>query len=273
MGPPNSLQRSSPRRPPQIQPGRKRARVILCNIAVAPESKKRLLKVNSKPYSCILGPQLSECVIIQRSAKMRSSPSIQYAWRIALAIAALLISGAPAFAGISWTWDYKCSLGSTGTKCDGGSGTFTTSDLQGSGVNAYYLVTAITGTVEKNTITSLLAPGSLNTENDNKISISGAPWANAGSKVTGIGFLTDNDPATHANVNLLFSIFIDDFVGYLTQISGPDKLALESVNFDSKKVSSIDDPVTVSEPGNLLYFAAGLLILGLTVRIGRPSKA
>lgn len=143
-------------------------------------------------------------------------------------------------ADLLWDWSYKCSILKTQTKCKGGSGTFTTTDVQGSGGNQYFLVTAITGTVEGNTITSLVAPDSLGLENDNKLSSpSGAPFANSGHKITGIAFLTNNDPATHANANLLFNNFIDDEVGYYTQISGPNHLALENIDFSVKQVSQV----------------------------------
>jgi hypothetical protein len=128
-------------------------------------------------------------------------------------------------ADLLWEWSYKCSILTTQTKCKGGSGTFTTTDQQGSGGDQYYLVTGITGTVEGNTITSLLAPGSLGFENDNKLSVpSGTPFANIGHKITGIAFLTNNDPPTKANVNLLYNNFINDEVGYYTQIAGPNNL-------------------------------------------------
>jgi hypothetical protein len=137
---------------------------------------------------------------------------------------------------LSWSWKYKCSILETGTKCEGGSGTFTTTDQQGSGADIYYVVTGITGTVEGNTITSLVAPDTEGNNNDNKLSApSGSPYANSGHKITGIAFLTNNDPLTQANVNLLFSNFIDDEVGYYTQISGPNGLSLENVAFSSKQ--------------------------------------
>lgn len=143
-------------------------------------------------------------------------------------------------ADLSWNWSYKCSILKTQTKCKGGSGTFTATDLQGSGGGQYYLVTAITGTVEGNTITSLVAPDSLGFDNDNKLSApSGTPFVNPGHKITGIAFLTNNDPPTNANGNLLFNNFIDDEVGYYTQISGPNKLALENIDFSAKLVSEV----------------------------------
>jgi hypothetical protein len=134
-----------------------------------------------------------------------------------------------------WNWSYKCSILTTQTKCKGGSGTFTTTEMQGSGGGQYYLVTGITGTVEGNTITSLLAPNSLGYDNDNKLSYpSGGPFVNPGHKITGIAFLTNNDPATKANVNQLFNNFIDDIVGYYTQIGGPNNLSLLNIDFSSK---------------------------------------
>jgi hypothetical protein len=134
-----------------------------------------------------------------------------------------------------WNWSYKCSLLTTQTPCKGGSGTFTTNEMQGSGGSQYYLVTAITGTVEGNTITSLLPPKSLSYENDNKLSYPlGGPFINTGHKITGIAFLTNNDPATKDNVNLLFTNFMDDFVGYATQIGGPNNLELLNIDFSAK---------------------------------------
>jgi hypothetical protein len=134
-----------------------------------------------------------------------------------------------------WNWSYKCSLLTTQTPCKGGSGTFTTNEMQGSGGGQYYLVTAITGTVEGNTITSLLAPKSLSYENDNKLSYPlGGPFINPGHKITGIAFLTNNDPATKDNVNLLFTNFIDDIVGYYTQIGGPNNLFVVEYRFFSE---------------------------------------
>jgi hypothetical protein len=136
-----------------------------------------------------------------------------------------------------WNWSYKCSILTTQTKCKGGSGTFTTTDLQGSGGDQYYLVTGITGTVEGNTITSLVAPDSLGFDNDNKLAApSGTPFINSGHKITGIAFLTNNDPSTRANGNLLYNDFIDDEVGYYTQIAGPNNLALENIDYSAKLV-------------------------------------
>jgi len=62
---------------------------------------------------------------------------------------------------------------------------------------------------------------------------SGTPFANVGHKITGIAFLTNNDPLTQADVNLLFSNFISDTVGYYTQISGPNGLSVENVAFSA----------------------------------------
>jgi hypothetical protein len=138
-------------------------------------------------------------------------------------------------ADLLWNWSYKCSIESTISKCKGGSGTFTTTNQQGSGGDQYYLVTGITGTVEGNTITSLLAPKSLGFENDNKICPPlGTLFVNSGHKITGIAFLTNNDPATKANVNLLYSNFIDDIVGYYMQILGPNNLALINIGYSAK---------------------------------------
>jgi hypothetical protein len=138
-------------------------------------------------------------------------------------------------ADLLWNWSYKCSLLTTQTECKGGSGTFTTTEMQGSGGSQYYLVTAFAGTVEGKTITALLPPNSLSYENDNKLSYPlGQPFINPGHKITGIAFLTNNDPATKDNVNLLCSNFIDDVVGYFTQIGGPNGLELLSINFSAK---------------------------------------
>lgn len=143
-------------------------------------------------------------------------------------------------ADLVWNWSYKCSILSTQTKCKGGSGTFTTTDVQGSGGGQYYLVTGITGTVEGNTITSLVAPDSLEFENDNKIQPPlGQLFVNPGHKITGVAFLTNNDPATKANVNLLYNNFIDDEVGYYTQITGPNNLALENIDYSAKQVGEV----------------------------------
>jgi hypothetical protein len=181
-----------------------------------------------------------------------------------LALGALLLSAAPASAQLSWTWSYSCSTFDTGTKCKGGSGTFTTTAQQGSGGSAYFVVTAITGTVEGNPITSLLAPDSLGLKNDNKLSSPlGIPYVNSGSKVTGIGFLTNNDPATDANANNLYQLFIDSEVGYDTQISGPDGLALESIDFKPKKVSDVGVPAPVPEPSSFILLALGAFAFSL----------
>jgi hypothetical protein len=62
----------------------------------------------------------------------------------------------------------------------------------------------------------------------------GGPFINTGHKITGIAFLTNNDPATKDNVNLLFTNFMDDFVGYTTQIGGPNNLELLNIDFSAK---------------------------------------
>jgi hypothetical protein len=143
-------------------------------------------------------------------------------------------------ADLVWNWSYKCSFLTTQTPCKGGSGTFTTTEEQDVGANGFYIVTAMTGTVEGNTITSLEPPNSLGFKNDNKISVSGALWANAGAgKITGIEFLTNNDPATHENANLLYSYFIDDIVGYYTQILGPNNLELVNIDWSNKLVGEV----------------------------------
>ncbi len=90
----------------------------------------------------------------------------------------------------------------------------------------------MTGTVEGNTITSLLPPNSLDYNNDNKIAYpSGAVFASADHKLTGIAFLTSNDAATNANVNLLYEMFQNTTAGFDTQLTGPNGLALENIAF------------------------------------------
>lgn len=134
---------------------------------------------------------------------------------IALATSGMLLSAArPASADYLWDWSYKCSILDTETKCKGGSGTFTSTEVaEGPSGNPYYVLTGITGTVEGNTITSLLPPDSFTYNNDNKISAfdgdsKGGPYSHDPSHtITGIAFLTNGDPATNANVNLLFSKF------------------------------------------------------------------
>ena len=204
-------------------------------------------------------------------------PTLSILSGIALATSGMVLCAAPpASADLSWNWSYKCSFFTTQTKCKGGSGTFTTTDQQGSGGDQYYVVNGITGTVEGNTITSLLAPDSLGFDNDNKLSPAGngvTPYLNIGfsgpsHKITGIAFLTNNDPPTGANVNQLFSNFIDDEVGYYTQIGGPNKLALENIDFSSKQVGVVGlPPAAVPEPSSLLgYITLGGLMLGSTLR-------
>jgi hypothetical protein len=196
---------------------------------------------------------------------------------IALATSGMFLGAArPASADLLWNWSYSCSLFSTQTKCDGGSGTFTTTTEQNVGADGFYIVTDMTGTVEGNTITSLEPLNSLGFKNDNKISVSGAPWANAGAgKITGIEFLTNNDPATNANVNLLYQVFIDDIVGFDTQIAGPNKLALESINFSDKQVGTVDPigPVgtsAVPEPATWGLMALGIFF-GAFLRFRRMA--
>jgi hypothetical protein len=142
-------------------------------------------------------------------------------------------------ADLLWNWSYKCSLLTTQTECKGGSGTFTTTDQQGSDGNQYYVVTGMTGTVEGNIITSLVAPDSLGYKNDNKLAPSGMPWPNADHTITGIEFLTNNDPPTKANVNLLYAYFIDYVVGFYTQILGPNNLELINIAFSAKPVGDV----------------------------------
>ena len=140
-----------------------------------------------------------------------------------------------------WKWSYRCSILETQTECKGGGGTFTTSELQGSGGDQYYIVTAINGTVEGNTITALLPPNSLGFENDNKLSApSGVPFLNVGShKITGIAFLTNNDPPTRENLNLLCSNFIDDKVGYMYQFMGPNNLELLNTVYSASQTGDV----------------------------------
>jgi hypothetical protein len=144
-------------------------------------------------------------------------------------------------AGLLWNWGYRCSMLETQTECKGGGGTFTTSELQGSGGGQYYLVTGITGTVEGKTITALLPPNSLEYKNDNKLSApSGVPFLNTGGgKITGIAFLTNNDPPTRENLNLLYSNFIDDVVGYFYQITGPNNLEILNSVYSAKQVGTV----------------------------------
>lgn len=196
------------------------------------------------------------------------NPTLPILSGIALAASGMVLSTAPpASAQLSWTWSYKCSILTTQTKCKGGSGTFTTTDQEGSGGGVYYLVTGMTGTVEGNEITSLLAPDFLGIGNDNKLSApSGVPFLNftPKSKVTGIAFLTNNASPTAANANSVYSLFIDDFVGYYYQFSGPNNLSLESVDWKSNQVGSVEVP----EPSGFLGIVAlgGLMLLGKTLR-------
>lgn len=182
--------------------------------------------------------------------------------------AVLLGAGRANATDLQWTWSYKCSLLTTQTKCDGGSGTFTTTAQQGSGKDAFYLVTAITGTVEGATITALLPPDSLTFHNDNKLDVpSGAPFSNSGHSITGIGFLTNNDPLSTANVNLLYNNFIDSFVGFYTQITGPNALFLESIAFSPKQVGSVG-AAPIPAPSGLLVCLTAVGLMG-----SRPLSA
>ncbi len=184
-----------------------------------------------------------------------------------LLIFAILLSAKPASADIVWDWSYKCS---TGEKCKGGGGTFTTGDEQGSGINAYYTISALTGTVEGNAITELLAPNSLGEDNDNKVDTFGSPWPNDGHKITGIAFLTNNSAPTSTNVNLLFSNFIDDFVGYYTQIQGSNFTSLLDVDYSAKKTSMAEDPAAVPEPNSLILLGT-VALCSLTIKFRRKS--
>lgn len=194
------------------------------------------------------------------------------AWHIIMLMSGFFLTAAPASADLAWNWEYKCSALTTQTRCQGGSGTFTTTEQQGSGTNEYYVVTGMTGTVEGNTITSLLAPNSLGEANDNKIDNFGTPFPNAGSKITGIAFLTNNDAPSSANLNLLFSNFIDDFVGYYTQIGGPNNLSLLNIDFSGKRVGATGEIVTVAEPNTLLVFSMSVLMLGIVAGRKLSSK-
>ena len=67
----------------------------------------------------------------------------------------------------------------------------------------------------------------------------GRPYINADHKITGIAFLTNNDPLTKANGNLLYTNFIDNIVGYYTQILGPNNLGLVNIDFSTKQVGDV----------------------------------
>lgn len=195
---------------------------------------------------------------------------------IALAASAMFLTAArPASADYLWDWSYKCSIFDTGTHCDGGSGTYTSTMVaQGPTGNPYYVLTGMTGTVEGSAISSLLPPSSLGNDNDNKISAfdgdsKGTPYSHDPSHtITGIAFLTNGDPATAANVNLLFQNFIDDQVGDYTQISGPNHLALENVDFSAKLVGEIDPslPASIPEPGSVGLITLGCLLFGSALK-------
>ena len=151
---------------------------------------------------------------------------------VALVTSWAFLDTVPASADVLWDWDYSCTF----KECKGGSGTFTTTGIQGSGINSYYLVTGMTGEVEGNTITSLIPPGEAGT-NDNKLSGGGDPFENAGYKVTGIAFLTNNDPLTTANVNRLYSVFV--YAGYDIQLYAPDNLAIENIRYSSRMTGTV----------------------------------
>ena len=186
----------------------------------------------------------------------------------------------PASADLLWDWNYSCSLLTSFSECKGGSGTFTTTELQGSGINSYYLVTGMTGTIEGSTITSLVAPDTIGYNNDNKLTPSGQPWANIGHKITGIDFLVNNDPPIGTNVYQLLSSFQNDYAGYYTQIfgvrgQGPDGFLpyILNTNFSSKEVGEmglttvpgleLPEP-ELPEPSSLLIFAtAACLMFGV----------
>jgi hypothetical protein len=190
---------------------------------------------------------------------------------IALLAGMFLSAARPAKADLLWDWSYSCSFFSTFSPCQGGGGLLSTGTLQGSGTNAFYQITDMTGTVEGNTITALVPPDSLGFNNDNRLDISGGPNASDTHKILGIEFLTNNDPPTHANVNLIYELFIDTTAGFDTQILGPNGLALESVAWSSKQVGTVG-PIglraAVPEPSSSLLacFALGCLMLGSTFR-------
>jgi hypothetical protein len=209
---------------------------------------------------------------------MKTSRPKSLVW-IILAISGMFLSAArSASADLLWEWSYKCSLLDTGTKCKGGSGQFTSTETaEGPTGNPYYVLTGITGTVEGNIITSLLPVDSLGFDNDNKISAfdgdsKGTPYSHDPSHtITGIAFLTNGDPDTAANLNLLFQNFIDTEVGDDTQISGPNGLALENVDFSAKLLGESDPigvtlPAPVPEPGSLSLITLGCLTLGTALR-------
>ena len=197
---------------------------------------------------------------------MKTTRSKLFAFsRIALATLATLFGVVrPASADYLWDWSYTCHAPLS--KCQGGSGQYTSTMVaQGDSGNPYYVLTGITGTTEGNTITALLAPGSLGLANDNKISAyagpsEGTPFSHDPSHtITGIGFLVNGDAPTVANRSLLFQNFIDDFVGDYTQILLPNGVSLLNVDFDAKLVGVVDNGSQAPEPGSLMLVGTGIL--------------
>lgn len=213
-------------------------------------------------------------------------PALGY---VALATSWTIFGAVPASADVLWDWSYSCSLLTTQTECKGGSGTFTTTNLNGSGTDGYYVVTGMTGEVEGNTITSLIPPGG-NGKNDNKLSISGGIFNNTGSAITGLDFYTNDDTA---QPNELYDVYIDYVVGYYTQLTGPGFNPIENLDFKDKQVGEVsstsgdslgDMPVidpssllvpiapatgdtSVPEPSSLLVLTtAAALMFGVTLR-------
>ena len=186
--------------------------------------------------------------------------------RISMAASAILFGVArPASADYLWNWSYKCGF-ETFSKCQGGSGQYTSTEVaQGPGGNPYYVLTGMTGTVEGNTISALLAPDSLGLSNDNKISAydnMGTPYSHDPSHtVTGIGFLVNGDAPTVANRSFVAQNFIDDYVGDYTQIALPNNVSLLNVDFEAKLVGEVapGELAPVPEPGSLMLVGTGIL--------------
>jgi hypothetical protein len=211
------------------------------------------------------------------SGHLRTSRARLSTWMVLAAVGMFLGATRPASADYLWKWSYSCSILETQSTCKGGSGTYTSTQVaQGPKGNPYYVLTGIEGTVEGNTITALLPPNSLGNDNDNRISAyggtsNGAPYSwDPSHKITGIGFLINNDPATAANVNLLYQNFIDGSVGDYTQIISPAFEALLNIDFKAKYegiVAPTIPPAAAPEPGSLAFMAlAGLLVVGCAGR-------
>lgn len=151
---------------------------------------------------------------------------------------------------LTWDWSYTCKL------CVGGSGTFTTTEQQGSGESQYYLVTAMTGIVEGHTIVELLSTNWPGLDNDNKLNYpSGSPYSNEGHKITGIGFLIDYSGLERT---LLFNNYQDVYAGYYTQIAGP-QLSLLNIDFKNKQV--LEETSSVPEPSSFYFSLLGCIAL------------